>query len=103
MIGKIKIAVFVIGLACFEAGFTRGGPAAEEGGQAGYQVQAADGPARAGQRPPEAASPPSQDKTGRKTEKEEKPAAPSKSGPLKPFVPTEKVRADQALDFPADI
>jgi hypothetical protein len=52
---------------------------------------------------PEAAGPPARgkappDKTGRET-----PAAPPKGDPLKPFEPTEKVKADQAIDFPADI
>jgi hypothetical protein len=44
-----------------------------------------------------------QQKTQDKKIKEQQPAAPSKSPPLKPFEPTEKVKADQAIDFPADI
>ena len=34
---------------------------------------------------------------------EERSAAPPKGDPLKPFEPAEKVKADQAIDFPADI
>jgi hypothetical protein len=55
------------------------------------------------QLPPEAASPLPQGKTRGEPAKAEQPAAAPKSEPLKPFEPTEKVKADQALDFPADI
>ena len=101
MIGKI--ASFILCLVYFGAGFEAGSLAAAEGDRAGYRAQASDGPARKGQRPPEAASPLPQGKTRAEPAKDEKPAAPSKSESLKPFEPTEKVKADQALDFPADI
>jgi hypothetical protein len=101
MIGKI--AIFVLCLVYFGAGFGSGGLGAAEGDRAGYRAQTSDGPARTGQRTPEAASPLPQGKTRAEPAKDEKPVAPSKSEPLKPFEPTEKVKADQALDFPADI
>jgi len=101
MIGKIAIAVLC--LVYFGAGFRTDSLAAAEGDRASHLAQASEGPARTGQRPPEAASPLPQGKTRGEPAKEEKPAAPSKSEPLKPFEPTEKVKADQALDFPADI
>jgi hypothetical protein len=98
-----KIAITVLCLVYFGAALRTGSLAAAEGMRAGYRAQTSDGPARTGQRPPEAASPLPQGKTRGEPAKEEKPAAPSKSEPLKPFEPTEKVKADQALDFPADI
>jgi hypothetical protein len=101
MIGKIAITVLC--LVYFGAEFRTGSLAAAEGDRAGYRAQTSDGPARTGQRPPEAASPLPQGKTRGEPAKEEQPAAPSKSEPLKPFEPTEKVKADQAIDFPADI
>jgi hypothetical protein len=100
---KIKIFIFIICWVGFGAGFTTGSLGAEEGDGAGNRLQAGDGPVGPGQSPPEAAAPFLQDETRRKPDKKEQPAAPLKSGPLKPFEPTEKVRADQALDFPADI
>lgn len=101
MIGKIAITVLC--LVYFGAEFRTGSLAAAEGDRASYLAQTSDGPARTGQRPPEAASPLPQGKTRGEPAKEEKPATPSKSEPLKPFEPTEKVKADQAIDFPADI
>jgi hypothetical protein len=103
MIAKRKIAIFVVGLVCFGAGFTSGSLAAAEGDGAAVRAQTSDRPARTSQFPPEAASPPPQGKTRGQPAKEEKTTAPSKSEALKPFEPTEKVKADQALDFPADI
>jgi len=101
MIGKIAITLLC--LVVFGAGFGAGSLAAAEGDRGGYLAQTSGGPARTGQRPPESASPLPQGKTRGEPAKEEKPAAPSKSEPLKPFEPTEKVKADQALEFPADI
>ena len=101
MIGKIVITI--ICLVYFGMEFRTGSLAAAWGDRAGYLAQTSDGPARTGQRPPEAASPLPQGKIRGEPAKEERSAAPSKSEPLKPFEPTEKVKADQALDFPADI
>jgi len=101
MIGMI--AITFLGLVYFGAEFGAGSLAAAESGRASYLAQTSDGPARTGQRPPEAASPLPQGKIRGEPAKEERSAAPSKSEPLKPFEPTEKVKADQALDFPADI
>jgi hypothetical protein len=100
---RIRISIFIICWLGFGAGFTNGGLGAEGGDRAGYRAQAAGGPVGSGQSPPETAAPLPPDKTRRQPDRKEPPAAPSKSGPLKPFEPTEKVRADQALDFPADI
>jgi hypothetical protein len=101
MIGKI--AIFVL---CFAYGGAQaggGGLVATGGARAGYLAQTSGAPARTGQPAPDSASPLPQGKTRVEPVKEEKPAAPAKGDPLKSFEPTEKVRADQALDFPADI
>jgi len=93
-----KIAIFVL---CF----AYGGPGlvAAEGARAGYLAQTLGAPARTAQPAPESTPPLPREKTRAEPEKEEKPAGPAKGDPLKSFEPTEKVRADQALDFPADI
>ena len=101
MIGKIAITLLCLAYGGAQVG--GGSLASAEDDRAGYLAQASDGPARTGQRPPEAASPLPQGKIRGEPAKEERSAAPSKSEPLKPFEPTEKVKADQALDFPADI
>jgi hypothetical protein len=101
MIGKIAIGVLC--LVYFGAGFKSGRLAAAEADRAGDLAQATERPARTEQLPPEAASPLPQGKPRNDPAKAEQPAAAPKSEPLKPFVPTEKVKADQALDFPADI
>ncbi|MCK7466778.1 MAG: hypothetical protein MZU91_00590 [Desulfosudis oleivorans] len=88
---------------CCEAQFSTDSRVAANGDQASYLAQTAAGPEKAGRRPPEAAPPPSRGKAPDETGREQTPAAPSKSEPLKPFDPTEKVKADQAIDFPADI
>jgi hypothetical protein len=98
-----KIAIPFLCLVCFGAAFRTGSLAAAEGDRASYLAQTSDGPARTGQRSPEAASPLPQGKTRAEPAKDEKPPAPSKSESSKPSEPTEKVKADQALDFPADI
>jgi hypothetical protein len=103
MIWTIKIAVTVLCLVYFGAEFGTGSLRAAEGDRTSYRAQASEGSARAGQRSPEAVSILPQGKTRPEPAKDEKPAAPSKSDPVKPFEPTEKVKADQALDFPADI
>jgi hypothetical protein len=101
MIGKIAIAF--LSLVYFGAGFRTGSLAAAEGDRARFLAQTSDGSVRTGPRSPEAASPLPQGKTRAEPAKDEKPAAVSKSESLKPSEPTEKVKADQALDFPADI
>jgi hypothetical protein len=101
MIGRI--AATVLCLVCFGAEFRIGGLAAATSDRASYLAQASDGPSRTGQRPPEAAPPQSRGKAQGDVGKEQQPAAPSKNEPPKPFDPTEKVKADQAIDFPADI
>jgi hypothetical protein len=60
-------------------------------------------PARTGQRPSEAAGGPPPDRPPKRAEEEQKPPATSTPEALKPFEPAEKVKADQAVDFPADI
>jgi hypothetical protein len=103
MIQKSKVAIFVLCLVYFGAGFRSGLLVAAEDDRAGYRAQTSDVPARTGQRTPEAGAPLPQGKTRGEPTKEEMPAAAPKHEPLKPFEPTEKVKADQALDFPADI
>ena len=68
-----------------------------------YLSQKAAGPPRTGQPSSEAVAPSTQEKAPDEKAKEPKPAAPPKKEPVKPFEPTEKVKADQAIDFPADI
>jgi len=101
MIGKIAITVLCI--ACFGAGFMTDVCVAAKGSQRVYLVQKAGSPPRTGQAPAEASPPPSPGKAQGDKTQEEKPAAPPKGDPLKPFEPAEKVKADQAIDFPADI
>jgi hypothetical protein len=101
MIGQI--AIYVLCLVYFGAGFGAGGLAAAAGGRESYRAQTSDGPARTERFPPKAASPLPQGKTRGEPANAEQPAAAPKSEPLKPFEPTEKVKADQTLDFPADI
>jgi hypothetical protein len=98
-----KIAAAVLCLMCCEAQFSTGSLVAADGDQASYLAQTSSGSEKAGQRPPEAAPPPARGKAPDETGREPKPAAPSKIEPLRPFDPTEKVKADQAIDFPADI
>jgi len=97
------IAITLLCLVCFEAEFRAGSFTAPTSGRVSYLAQTSTGPEKAGQRPPEAAPPPSRGKPPGETGQEQKPATPSKSEPLKPFDPTERVKADQAIDFPADI
>ena len=75
------------------------------GGPAGvYLAQETASPPRTGQSsPPGAAGALPRGKDQPDKSREERPAAPPKGDPLKPFEPTEKVKADQAIDFPADI
>lgn len=101
MIGKIAITVLC--LAYFGAGFMTDVRDAAYELQGSYLAQKAGSPPRTGQAPPEASPPPSPGKTQSNKDREEKPAAPLKGDPLKPFEPAEKVKADQAIDFPADI
>jgi hypothetical protein len=101
MAGKIIIAVFWV--LCFGAGLRTDISSAAQGDRGTYLAQTSGGPARIGQRPPEASPPPSQEKAPGDKTQEDRPAAPPKGDPLKPFEPAEKVKADQAIDFPADI
>ena len=98
-----KIAITVLCIVCFGAGLRTDISAAAEGDPSGYRAQTSGSPPRAGQRVPETSPPPSQGKTQGDKTQEERPAAPPKGDPLKPFEPAEKVKADQAIDFPADI
>jgi len=91
-----KIAAAVLCLMCCEAQFSTGSLVAADGDQASYLAQTSSGSEKA-------APPPARGKAPDETGREPKPAAPSKSEPLRPFDPTEKVKADQAIDFPADI
>jgi hypothetical protein len=97
------IAITLLCLICFEAPFGIDSLAAADGDPVSYLAQTAGSPEKADQRPPESAPPPSRGKASNETGREQPPPAPSKSEPLKPFDPTEKVKADQAIDFPADI
>jgi len=101
MIGKIAITVLC--LAYFGAGFMTDVRAAADELQGAYLAQKAGSPPRTGQAPPEASPPPAPGKAHGDKAQEERPAAPPKGDPLKPFEPAEKVKADQAIDFPADI
>lgn len=97
------IAITLLCLICFEVQFRTDSLMAADGDPARRLAQTAAGPEKTGQRPPEAAPPPSRGKAPDETGQEQAPAAPTRSEPLKPFNPTEKVKADQAIDFPADI
>lgn len=101
MTGKIAIAVLCI--VCFGAGLRNDIAGAAGGDSSGYRAQTSGSPPRTGQRPPETSPPPSQGKPQGDKAQEDRPAAPPKGDPLKPFEPAEKVKADQAIDFPADI
>jgi hypothetical protein len=68
-----------------------------------YLVQETASPLRTDQPPPESAGSPAPGKAQPDKSREERPAPAPKGDPLKPFEPTEKVKADQAIDFPADI
>ncbi|HSO62519.1 MAG TPA: hypothetical protein VLR50_15915 [Desulfobacterales bacterium] len=98
-----KIAIAVLCLACFGAGFRADVSVSANGFQRAYLAQKAGSPPRTGQAPADASSVPSPGKAQGDKTQEEKPAAPPKGDPLKPFEPAEKVKADQAIDFPADI
>jgi hypothetical protein len=102
MIGKISIVVFwfawLIG-----AGLSADILAAAEGLDRVYLSQKAAGPQRTNPPSSEAAAPATQEKAQDEKAKEQKPAAPAKKESPRPFEPTEKVKADQAIDFPADI
>lgn len=97
------IAITMLCLVCLGSGFRSGSLAAPTGGRVNDVAQTYTGPEKDGRRPPEAAPPPSRGKAPGETGREQPPAAPSKGAPLQPFDPTEKVKADQAIDFPADI
>jgi hypothetical protein len=98
-----RIAVTVLCVVCLGAKFGGGGLAAETPARASYLAQAPEGPARSVSRPAEAAPPPARGKSPAAAGKEQPSSEPSRSDPIKPFDPTEKVKADQAIDFPADI
>jgi hypothetical protein len=97
-----RVAIFWI-VWLIGAGLSADIVAAADGLDGIYLSQKAASPQRAGQPSSEAAAPSTQEKAKDEKGKEQKPAAPSKSEPPKPFDPTEKVKADQAIDFPADI
>jgi len=99
----VRIAIIVVYILCFGAGLSTDSLAAGKGDLVNYLAQTSDDPARAGQGPPQTSPPPSQGKAQGDKTQEEKPAAAPKGDLLKPFEPTEKVKADQAIDFPADI
>ena len=101
MAGKIIIAVLWV--LCCGAGLRTDISIAAQGDRVHYLAQTSGSPARPGQRPPEASPPPAPGKSHGDKDLEERPAAPPKGDPLKPFEPAEKVKADQAIDFPADI
>ena len=98
-----KIAITVLCFACFGAAFKTDITAAGQGDRVNYLAQTSGSPPRAGQRPLETIPPPSPGQAQGDKTQEEKPAAPPKGDTLKPFEPSEKVKADQAIDFPADI
>lgn len=99
----LKIAIIALYTLWCGAGLRADSLSAAQGDGANYLVQTSGGPTRTGQRSEEASPPPSQGKAQTDKAQEEKPAASPKGDPLKPFEPTEKVKADQAIDFPADI
>ena len=98
MIRKITIAVLC--LACFGAAFRADVCVAATGSQGVYLAQKADSPPRTGQAPAEASPVPSPGKPQGDKAQEEKPAAPPKGDPLKPFEPAEKVKARPGHRFP---
>jgi hypothetical protein len=99
----VRIAVIALYVLCCGAELRADRLSADQGDRPGYLAQASGGPPRTGQRPEDASSPSSQGKAQSDQPQKEKPAAPLKADPLKPFEPTEKVKADQAIEFPADI
>ena len=99
---RILLAVFWIEF-LIAAGLNTDIVAAADGFDGIYLSQKAASPPRTGQPSSEAVAPSTQEKAPDEKAKEPKPAAPSKKEPVKPFEPTEKVKADQAIDFPADI
>jgi hypothetical protein len=101
MTGKAAIAFLCIVFS--GAGFMTDAAAAADGPRGAYLAQKAGSPLRTGQAPPEAPPPPAPGKASGDKTPEQRPAAPPKGDPLKPFEPAEKVKADQAIDFPADI
>jgi hypothetical protein len=101
MAGKIIIAVLWV--LCFGAGMGTDVSTAKQEDRVNYMAQTSSGPARTGQRPVETSPPPAAGKAPGGKSQEERPAAGPKGDPLKPFEPAEKVKADQAIDFPADI
>jgi uncharacterized membrane protein len=99
-----KILIALLWIECLiGSGLNADMLSAAEGLDGIYLSQKAASPQRTGQPSSEAAAPSTQEKAKDEKGKEQKPAAPSKSEPPKPFEPTEKVKADQAIDFPADI
>jgi hypothetical protein len=52
---------------------------------------------------PQFAAPPPANKTPADSDRQARPAEAEKREPPKAFEPTEKVKADQAIDFPSDI
>jgi len=98
-----KIAVTILCIVCLEAGFMTDVCAAADGPRGAYLAQKAGSPPRTGQAPADASPVPSPGKPQGDKAQDERPAAPPKGDPLKPFEPAEKVKADQAIDFPADI
>ena len=99
-----KILITLIWIGCLiGAGLNADSLSAADGFDGIYLSQKAASPPRTGQPSSEAGAPSTQEKTQDEKAKEPKPAAPSKKEPVKPFEPTEKVKADQAIDFPADI
>jgi hypothetical protein len=102
MISKILLAIFwIVGLTGAE--LNTGIAATADGVDGVYHSQKAPGPQRTQQPASEAASPSPPEKSQYEKGKNQGPTAPSKKEPVKPFEPTEKVKADQAIDFPADI
>jgi hypothetical protein len=99
----VKIAIMAVYILFCGLGWSTDRISAAQKGEASYLVQTSGSPERNGQRSEEPSPPPSQGKVQRERTQDEKPAAPPKGDPLKPFEPTEKVKADQAIDFPADI
>jgi hypothetical protein len=108
MFGKLKMArkivITIIWIAwLLDAGFITDSAMAASDVDGVYLAQKAAAPQRTSPPSSEAGTPSFQEKAQEEKGKEQKPAAPLKSSPPKPFEPTEKVKADQAIDFPADI
>jgi hypothetical protein len=101
MTGKLMISV--LGIAWLGSAAAIDFSTADSNHAGVYLAQETGTPPRPGQPQPEASGSPARGKAQPDKSREEKPAAPAKGDPLKPFEPTEKVKADQAIDFPADI